>query len=1249
MTKTMTPPPTPRPARRTAWLASAAAAALAVAGGATLLPAADKPAAGKSPAAKAADAAAGTGGHEAASDKSLVPVNLAAGKVATASSYQNDGLKAEFAVDGDEGTRWCAEDAAVPQWLQVDLGKPEDLSGVTVKWEQDARLYTFTIGGSPDGKEWAMLPAQDLAAPQARAAEDAFTIRRKVDAKGVRYVRLTVTGTKPGAWASVRELEVHGTQMVSAAAQAKSQKKDAAKAAAPPTPASVKAPAGWDVSIFAAPPEVNYPTTVCAAANGDVFVGIDEMGSLGRKPGRGRVVRLRDVDNDGKADQIVTVATMDNPRGVWVDGDHLYVLYPPYLARYTMGPDGVAVGKPDVLVSGITVEETKNSRGADHTTNGFRVGVDGWIYVAMGDFGATKAVGKDGTTLQMHGGGVVRVRLDGSGLEDYSFGQRNIYDVAIDPFMNVFTRDNTNDGGGWDVRLSHVVPTGNYGYPRLFVRFGDEIVQPLADYGGGSPCGALWVDEPNMPGIASGLLTVEWGASKVLQHPLKAKGAGYEPGTKQEPFLALSRPTDIDYDGRGHFYVTSWSNGSFDYSGPNVGYLARVTPKDYKPAAFPDVAKATDEQLVQHLIAPSMKLREAAQREILRRGDKPFFAEALQGLPGLFGNAAETPSRAAARAAVIFTLGQLRGAKANDALVAYTKGPESREIALRTLADRKGDAAVPLDPFVAGLKDADPRVRLTAAWGVGRLGRAEAIPALLPLAGDADGLVQHVAVNALVALKAADACLGGIDPSNPKQTVGVLRALQQMHDVKVVDGLAAKLKELTDPAARAGVYRTLSRLYFREADWTGQWWGTRPDTSGPYYKVAEWAGTPKVGELLEAGLKSEKDDALRTLVTDMQKNKIDSPAVTAFIAGAAKTDPTFRAMLVNELAGGNATTTLTNDQVTLLKNVALDEKAEPAIRVKATRALSAKAKDNASMDALADVLAAVVSAEKPAKELVDLLDETVRDAKFAPQVGYFAKLATADTAAKRELGYSFLVSVANSRLTKGKQKEDAAKAVEAGWEKPKSAASLLRAVGRTKQSEYRDRVRAMSADANADVARAAAYAGERLGLTAAAAASGGHDEIEKVGYDKTLALVLKDKGDPTVGKELFSRVGCVGCHTVSADEPPKGPFLGGVSAKYNRGELAESIMKPNAKIAQGFETQWFKNKEEDIVEGFVTREAGDEIELRNAAGVASVLKKADITKRGKRDTSIMPEGLVAKLSPAELASLIAYLETLKAK
>jgi len=58
-------------------------------------------------------------------------------------------------------------------------------------------------------------------------------------------------------------------------------------------------------------------------------------------------------------------------------------------------------------------------RPADHTTNGLSLGIDGWLYIAGGDFGFMKAAGTDGRTLQHRGGGVIRVRPDGSGLEIY--------------------------------------------------------------------------------------------------------------------------------------------------------------------------------------------------------------------------------------------------------------------------------------------------------------------------------------------------------------------------------------------------------------------------------------------------------------------------------------------------------------------------------------------------------------------------------------------------------------------------------------------------------------------------------------------------------------------------------------------------------------------------------------------------------------------------------------------------------------
>jgi hypothetical protein len=221
------------------------------------------------------------------------------------------------------------------------------------------------------------------------------------------------------------------------------------------------------------------------------------------------IIRLVDCNNDGIVDSHTEYAAVDNPRGVLPMGDKLYVLHTVFKDTLATGMDlvvfedkdhdGIADGPSKPLVEHISNPVYLQGRGTDHATNGIRMGIDGWIYIAVGDFGFHEAVDRDGTKLTMHGGGVVRVRPDGKEMEIFSHGTRNIYDVAIDPFMNIFTRDNTNDGGGWNIRFSHHIQSAEYGYPILFKHFTEEIIPAMIDLGGGSGTGSLFMDDPSWP------------------------------------------------------------------------------------------------------------------------------------------------------------------------------------------------------------------------------------------------------------------------------------------------------------------------------------------------------------------------------------------------------------------------------------------------------------------------------------------------------------------------------------------------------------------------------------------------------------------------------------------------------------------------------------------------------------------------------------------------------------------------------
>jgi putative heme-binding domain-containing protein len=748
----------------------------------------------------------------------------------------------------------------------------------------------------------------------------------------------------------------------------------------------------------------------------------------------------------------------------------------------------------------------------------------------------------------------------------------------------------------------------------------------MIDFGGGSPCGSLFLDEPGFPqNLGHALYTVEWGRSCIDRHPLTPNGAGFKATT--EKLMDLPRGTDIDVDGYSRLYVSSWVNGQFVYAGPNVGYVLRLSPKGYNPPAFPVLAKASDAELLKHIASESGVLRQATQREMLHRGDKPAFVD---GLVKLASSDAPLPARSAA----IFTLKLLHGAAANDALVALCDKADVRELALRALVDKAGDASVNTTPLVAGLKDENPRVRLISAWGLARLGHKDLADQILPLTNDTDPLVSHVAINSIVSLKAIEPALKDLSP-------GALKALKQIHDPAVVNGLSHALTQTKDEAKRGQILQAICRLYFDEAEWDGTWWSTRPDTTGPYYKPVEWSGTSSVREIIRHALAHESEPVVRTLLLECAANRIDLPEANQQLAKFALTDPSFRDVMLKAWEGR---TGLSDDQVATVQKIAATSK-DPDIQAKALRVLSADNGNELAIEAVVPLLAKIANEKSDAKlsPEIDTFIERSATGKRIPTLN--AIIANSNSPTERELCYAAMLGILKDPTSKKAMVNSVTKAIGKAWKEPATTAALLRAIGRVRAEGYADEVKPRVADKNAEVAKAATFAAAQLGLNKPTTQA---DTIAAIGFDKTVAVALQTPGDATIGQQLFKSQGCFNCHTTTPDQPPKGPFLGGISTRYKRAELCESVMKPNAKIAQGFETQWFKTKD-DIVEGFVTRESGDEVEFRTVTGATTTLKKSDIKSRGKRDTSVMPEGLVAKLTPKDLANLMAYLESLKAK
>jgi putative heme-binding domain-containing protein len=226
---------------------------------------------------------------------------------------------------------------------------------------------------------------------------------------------------------------------------------------------------------------------------------------------------------------------------------------------------------------------------------------------------------------------------------------------------------------------------------------------------------------------------------------------------------------------------------------------------------------------------------------------------------------------------------------------------------------------------------------------------------------------------------------------------------------------------------------------------------------------------------------------------------------------------------------------------------------------------------------------------------------------------------------------------------------DAERAIESAGKSPSSTASLIRAIGQTDAVKYAFQVKNGLKSRDPAVKSAAMFAAQRLDLGGEADGPDRGPTIASLPFETVVAAATTEKGDATRGERVFLRQGCIACHTVAAGAAPKGPSLVGIAERYNKAALAESILKPSAKMTQGFEPQKFATVDGRTFDGFVVRESGDEVELRDAQGSVTILPKKEIDARAKGEVSIMPTGLVDALTIHDLASLLAYLESLKSK
>ena len=130
------------------------------------------------------------------------------------------------------------------------------------------------------------------------------------------------------------------------------------------------------------------------------------------------------------------------------------------------------------------------------------------------------------------------------------------------------------------------------------------------------------------------------------------------------------------------------------------------------------------------------------------------------------------------------------------------------------------------------------------------------------------------------------------------------------------------------------------------------------------------------------------------------------------------------------------------------------------------------------------------------------------------------------------------------------------------------------------------------------------------------------------------------------GKQLFTVSNCVGCHKLDGVGNVFGPDLVKLEPKIMPLDILKEILDPSNKIEEKYMTNVFELGNGLIVTGMVLEETPDVIKvIENPLAKADpkILKRGDIVERKRQKISIMPKGLLDKLSRDEILDLVAYI------
>src|SRR5262249_15757838 len=130
------------------------------------------------------------------------------------------------------------------------------------------------------------------------------------------------------------------------------------------------------------------------------------------------------------------------------------------------------------------------------------------------------------------------------------------------------------------------------------------------------------------------------------------------------------------------------------------------------------------------------------------------------------------------------------------------------------------------------------------------------------------------------------------------------------------------------------------------------------------------------------------------------------------------------------------------------------------------------------------------------------------------------------------------------------------------------------------------------------------------------------------------------------GKHLFEVASCIACHRLDGKGNECGRGLTKLDAKMTPSDILKDILEPSAKINEKYQTYRFELKSGKQLQGIILKEEGGQVTvIENPLAKAEpvTFKRNDVDVQEKVPASIMPKGLLDKLTRDEILDLLAFI------